>query len=117
MDDNLASLILYVQTHLHIVSVKLQASKIFRLVIYLSDHCQTQGTQLSICYGMPKWLSAITKLLRVQHIQFQVLRLTGTGLDDFDGRMLVAALQEAPHRVSLELERLDLTQIEFVPVI
>ena len=33
MDDKLASLITYVQGHPHVVSVELQASKIFRLVI------------------------------------------------------------------------------------
>ena len=33
MDDKLASLITYVQGHPHVVSVELQASEIFRLVI------------------------------------------------------------------------------------
>ena len=64
---------------------------------------------------MPKALSAIAKLLRVRHIPF--LGLTGTDLDDFDGRMIAAALEDAPPRVSEEPERLDLTQIDFVPVI
>ena len=54
-------------------------------------------------------------LLRVRRIPF--LRLTGTGLDDYDGRMIAAALEDAPPRVSMELERLDLTQIDFVPVL
>ena len=36
MDDKLASLITYVQRHPHVVSVKLQASEIFRLVILSS---------------------------------------------------------------------------------
>ena len=49
------------------------------------------------------------------HILF--LRLTRTGLDDYDGHMIAAALEDAPPRVSMELERLDLTQIDFVPVI
>ena len=64
---------------------------------------------------MPKVLSAIAKLLRVRSIPF--LGLTGTGLDDFDSRMIAAALEDAPPRVSEEPERLDLTQIDFVPVI
>ena len=64
---------------------------------------------------MSKTLSAIAKLLRMRRIPF--LGLTGTGLDDFDGRMIAAALEDAPHRVSMEQERLDLTQIDFVPVI
>ena len=70
---------------------------------------------LGICNGMPKTLSAIAKWLCVRRIPF--LGLTGTGLDDFDGRMIAAALEDAPPRVSMELERLDLTQIDFVPVI
>ena len=44
----------------------------------------------------PKTLSAIAKLLRV-HIP--ILELTGTGLDDFDGRMIAAALENAPPRI------------------
>ena len=60
---------------------------------------------------MPKTLSAIAKLLRVRRIPF--LGLTGTGLDDYDA----AALEDAPPHVSMEPERLDLTQIDFVPVI
>ena len=47
---------------------------------------------------MSKTLSAIAKLLRVRRILF--LGLTGTGFDDFDGRMIAAALEDAPHRVS-----------------
>ena len=43
--------------------------------------------------------------------------MTGTGLDDFDGHMIAASLEDAPPRVSMEQERLDLTQIDFVPVI
>ena len=43
---------------------------------------------------MPKTLSAIAKLLRVWSIPF--LGLTGAGLDDFDGRMIAAALEGAP---------------------
>ena len=70
---------------------------------------------LGICNGMPKTLSAIAKLLRVRRIPF--LGLTGTCLDDFDGRMIAAALENAPPRISIEPERLDLTQIDFVPVI
>ena len=101
MDDKLASLITYVQNHPHVVSVELQAREIFRLVIYLSDNCQTQGTPLSICNGMPKSLSAIAKLLRVRRIQF--LELTRTGLVNFDRSMLAAALAEAPPLISLEL--------------
>ena len=54
-------------------------------------------------------------LLLVRRIPF--LGLTGTGLDDYDGRMIAAALENAPPRVSMEPERLDLTQIDFVPVI
>ena len=119
MDDKLASLITYVQTHQQVVSVELQASERFRLVVYLSENCQTQGTPLDICNGMPKSLSAITKSLRVSPgvWHFQFLELTGTGLDDFDGRMLAAALEKSPRRVSLKVKRLDLTQIEFLPVI
>ena len=64
---------------------------------------------------MLKTLSAIAKLLRVRRIPF--LGLTGTGLDDFDGRMISAALEDAPHLVSMEPERLDLTEIDFIPVI
>ena len=64
---------------------------------------------------MPKALSATAKLLRVRRIPF--LGLTRTGLDDFDGRMIAAALEDAPPRVSKEPERRDLTQIDFVPVI
>ena len=64
---------------------------------------------------MPTTLSAIAKLLRVRRIPF--LGLTGTGLDDYDGPMIAAALEDAPPRVSMEPERLDLTQIDFVPVI
>ena len=64
---------------------------------------------------MSKTLSAIAKLLRVLRIPF--LGLTGTGLDDFDGRMIAAALEDAPHRASMEQERLNLTQIDFIPVI
>ena len=115
MDDKLASQITYVQTHPYVVSVELQASEIFRDVIYLSDDCQTQGTPLSICNGMSKSLIAIAKLLRLRRIQF--LGLTGIGLDDIDGSMLAAALEEATHSISLEQERLDLTQIGFVPEI
>ena len=64
---------------------------------------------------MPKRLSAVTKLLRLRHIP--LLGLTGTGLDDFDVRMIAAALEDAPPRVSIEQERQDLMQIDFVPVI
>ena len=38
-------------------------------------------------------------------------------MDDFDGCMIAAALEDAPLRVSMEQERLDLTQINFFPVI
>ena len=64
---------------------------------------------------MPKSLNAIAKLLRMRRIPF--LGLTGTGLDDFDGRMLAAALEETPpsDAGSSEPERLDLTQIDFEP--
>ena len=47
--------------------------------------------------------------------------MTGTGLDDFNGRLLAAALGDAPPRDvgddsgSDELEILDLTQNEFNP--
>ena len=65
---------------------------------------------------MPKTLSAIAKLLRVLSIPF--LGLTGTSLDDFDGHTpIAAALEDAPPRVSMEPERPDLLQIDFVPVI
>ena len=64
---------------------------------------------------MSKTLSAIAKLLSVRRIPF--LGLTGTGLDDFDGRMIAAAPDDAPHRVSTEQERLDLAQIDFISVI
>ena len=47
---------------------------------------------------MPRTLSAIAKLLRVRRNLF--LGLTGTGFDDFDGRMIAAALEDVPHRVS-----------------
>jgi hypothetical protein len=81
--------------------------------LYLAENCRTQGTPLGIGNGMPKALSAIAKLLRVRRIPF--LGLTGTGLYDFDGRMIAAALEAAPPRVSMEPDRLDLTQIDFVP--
>ena len=65
--------------------------------------------------GMPKSLNTLARLLRERHIQF--LGLTGTGLDDFDGRLLAAALGDAPPRDVGddldELEILDLTQREF----
>ena len=35
-------------------------------------------------------------------------------MDDFDGSMIAAALEDAPPRVSMEQGRLDLTQINFV---
>ena len=54
-------------------------------------------------------------LLRVRRIPF--LGLTGTCFDDFDGRMIPAAPEGAPPRVSMEPKRLDLTQIDFVPVL
>ena len=40
--------------------------------------------------------------------------MTGTGLDDFDGSMIAAALalEGAPPGVSTEQERLNLTQID-----
>ena len=41
-------------------------------------------------------------------------------MDDFDGRMIAAALEDATPSVSIimmEQERLDLTQIDFIPVI
>ena len=63
---------------------------------------------------MPKTLSAIAKLLRVRRIPF--LGLTGTGLDDFDGSMIAVRLRTPP-RNSMEQERLDLTQLDFIPVI
>ena len=62
---------------------------------------------------MPKTLSAIAKLLRVRRIPFLGL----TGLDDFGGCVIAAALEGAPPRVPMEPERLDLTQINFIPVI
>jgi hypothetical protein len=64
---------------------------------------------------MPKSLNAIAKLLRTRRVRF--LGLTRTGLDDFDGRMLAAALEEAPPRDvgSSEPERLDLLQLDFEP--
>ena len=77
------------------------------VLLSIQDGCSTTR-------GMPKMLSAIAKLLRVRHIPF--LGLTGTGLEDFDGRMIAAALEDAPPRVSMEPERLDLTQIDFVLV-
>ena len=81
------------------------------------DGCETQGTLLGIGNGMPKSLNAIAKLLRARRIPF--LGLTGSGLDDFDGRLLATALEEAPPPVSgsSEPERLDLTQIDFMPEI
>ena len=57
---------------------------------------ESQGTPLCICNGMPKTLSAIAKLLRVLPVRIPFLVLTGTGLDDFDGRMIAAALENAP---------------------
>ena len=69
-------------------------AKFSDLSFYLADNFRTQGTPLGICNGMPRALSAIAKLLRVRHIPF--LGLTGTGLDDFDGRMIAAALEDAP---------------------
>ena len=57
-----------------------------RVLLSNPDGCSTTS-------GMPKTLSTIAKLLRVLHIP--VLRLTGTGLDDFDGSMIAAALEDA----------------------
>ena len=76
------------------------------------DGRKTQGTLLGIGNGMPKSLNAIAKLLRTRRIPF--IGLTGTGLDDFDGRVLAAALKESPPS-DAEPERLDLTQIDFEP--
>ena len=118
MDDKLASLITYVQGHPHVVRVELHCcrqAKLSDLSFYLADNCRTQGTPLGICNGMPKTLSAVAKLLRVRRIPF--LGLTKTGLDDSDGGMIAAALEDAPPRVSIGPERLDLTQIDFVLVI
>ena len=99
MDDKLTSLITYAKTHQHVSSIELQ------------------GTPLGMRNGMPKSLNALARLLRERRIQF--LGLTGTGLDDFDGRLLAAALGDAPPRDvgdnSDELEILDLTQNEFNP--
>ena len=47
-------------------------------------------------------------------LRIPFLGLTGTGLDDFDGSMIAAALEDAPPRVSMEQGGLDLTQINFV---
>ena len=68
MDDKLTALITYAKTHPHVSSIELQ------------------GTPLGMRNGMPKSLNALAKLLRERRIQF--LGLTGTGLDDFDGRLL-----------------------------
>ena len=99
MDDKLTSLITYAKTHQHVSSIELQ------------------GTPLGMRNGMPKSLNALARLLRERRIQF--LGLTGTCLDDFDGRLLTAALGDAPPRDvgddSGELEILDLTQNEFNP--
>ena len=99
MDDKLTALITYAKTHPHVSSIELQ------------------GTPLGMRNGMPKSLNALAKLLRERRIQF--LGLTGTCLDDFDGRLLTAALGDAPPRDvgddSGELEILDLTQNEFNP--
>ena len=46
----------------------------------------------------------------------QLCRPFPTRGDDFDGRMIAAALEDAPPRVS-KPKRLDLTQIDFVHVI
>ena len=67
-----------------------------------------------------KSLNALARLLRERRIQFLGLTGTGsTGLDNFDGRLLAAALGETPPRDvgddSDELEILDLTQNEFNP--
>ena len=95
----MTSLITYAKTHLQVSSIELQ------------------GTPLGICNGMPKSLNALARLLREWRILF--LGLTGIGLDDFDGRLLAAALGDAPPRDvaddSDELEILDLTQNEFNP--
>ena len=99
MDDKLTSLITYAKTHLHVSSIELQ------------------GNPLGMRNGMPKLLNALARLLRERRIQF--LGLTGTGLDNFDGRLLAAALGETPSSDvgddSDELEILDLTQNEFNP--
>ena len=55
---------------------------------------------------MPKPLRAIAKLLRVRRIPFLGL----TGLDDFGGCVIAAALEGAPPRVSMQQERLELTK-------
>ena len=107
MDDKLASLITYVQGHPHVVRVELQASEIFRFVILSRLQLPDAGDSSwydGICNGMPKTLSAIAKLMRVRLIPF--LGLTGNGLEDFDGRMIAAAHEDAPSRVSMEQERL-----------
>ena len=69
------------------------------------------GDSLGMRNGMPKSLNALARLLRERRIQF--LGLTGTGLDDFDGRLLASALGDAPPRDvgddSDELEIQDLT--------
>ena len=66
-----------------------------RVLLSNPDGCSTTR-------GMPKTLSAIAKLLLVRRIPF--LGLTGACLDDFDGRMIAAVLEDAPPRVSMEQE-------------
>ena len=94
MDDKLTSLITYAKTHKHVSSIELQ------------------GTPLGMSNGMPETLNTLARLLRERRIQF--LGYTGTGLDDFEGRLLASALGDAPLRDvgddSDELEILDLTQ-------
>ena len=98
-----------------VVTVTVTGSLSARLASPEPGPLATQGTPLGICNGMPKTPSAIAKLLRVRRLPF--LGLTGTGLDDFDGRLIAAALENARPRVSMEPERLDLTQIDFVTAI
>ena len=83
----MTSLITYTKTHPHVSSIELQ------------------GIPLGMRNGTPKSLNALARLLSERHIQF--LGLTGIGLEEFDGRLLLGT----PLPATLdELEILDLTQ-------
>ena len=71
------------------------------------------GTLLHLDYSWVTPRSFVT----VSAYMIPFFGLTGTCSDDYDGHMIAAVLEDAPARVSMEPDRLDLTQIDFVPVI
>ena len=91
MDDKLASLITYVQRHPHVVRVELQASENFRLVILSRRQ-------------LPDARDSARSLQR-------------NAQDAERNCQVVARAEYFPPRVCMEQKSLDLTQIDFVPVI